>query len=645
MKNNSKKPGRERKEPQKQAKKAGPSFRSGALSLFVISMLLFASLANASYVAAWPGEGLWDSAKNTFSSVKDWVGDHLDEGLSLAGLGAGAWVGWSSMMAGAEAGSMIGSIVPGAGTLAGAVLGAIFGGLVGAVGGKFAGDEIQKALGINDDKKKSSGGTYHPGKIPNNGELEGNDTKELLMAQLREQLGEEVYKDMQDMMDYLSATMIQYDRQASGSIGYFDKIEIEGPSTIYGFSAFPVKLYLHVPKNKDLPSPVWVDTVCLWIEDNESNQYYNWCYHKPIKLEGSGETYVTILKAPDPVDAEIRQILANGFATRDQINKIFSAVPRKFEIKGYISGKAEIWKKDNGKLKFVENKTYNVTFSSLSAWKHISSHPAIQILPGANASLPLQFRGDKGWVPYATRTAGAVSNLIFRAWAQPVHVENSGADWKFYVIQNPEYPLNGVNITDDYRLEAYRIVASGKLETAYKLTGSLGSMTKLWSQESQIYYTATNDTVGFRVLYIVRGTINRGDIKIPVWLVSEPMVTVLENTEVVTNDKATNEIIQMTKDGKLSKEDAQQIHSLAATLIQGLQQKLDKTNMWLTKAQQLHKKEAVDYGKKAIHSYQQAINYAEKLKSVKASITPMTPAATTKLSKTTKCRAIITITQ
>jgi len=597
-------PERDEKKPERREERPKRGGLRRPLLSFLLSFMLLMAFMDNAYASA----GLIDSIKEKVSSGVSWIEEHIDEGMAIVGGVAGGYIGGAIL--GAKIGAVAGSVVPGIGNVVGAILG--FG--VGLIAGKWLGDQIQeRVLGIDDESKTT---TYNPGKVPNKEELEGNDTKKLLMSRLRAQLDEEVYQDLQDLMNLLSATMIDYNREITGSIGYFDTVQIQGPSSIYGFSAFPVTLYVHAPDNPDLPNPVWITQVCIWVEDNQSNHYYDWCYNKPVKLEGSGVTFATIMKAPDPMDAKIRQILANGFATEEDIREIFSAVPPKFEIKGYIKGKAEIWTNENGNLKFVENKTIEVDFSSLSAYQHISSHPAVQLLPGEVGSLPLHFRDDQGWVPYATKAIGASSNLIFRGWAQPVHVMNSGALWRFYVIQNPEYPLNGVNITDEYRLEAYRITASGGLETAYKLTGSLGSMSKLWTQDAQIYYTATNDTVGFRVLYLVRGTVNRGDIQIPLWMLAEPQVAVLENAEVVANDQATQEVIRLTDDGELSKEDLKNLQALADTMIQGLQEKLQRTQEWLNKAEQLNKKEAVDYGKEAVKSYQKAIDYAEKLKGV-----------------------------
>lgn len=598
------------KEETKEFKHRGGSRKHVIFSFFLAFMLLFAT-ANNAYVSA----GFLDSLKEKVSSVKEkvenavhWVGEHVDEGIAIVGAVGGGYLGGAVL--GAKIGAVAGSVVPGAGT----VIGAVIGGVIGLIGGKWLGDKLQEFLGIDDE---SSGTTYKPGEVPSEDALRGADTKKTLMSQLREQLDEEVYNDLQELMNLLSATMTEYNMEKTGSIGYFDTIKLEGASSIYGFSAFPVTLYVHAPDNPDLPDPVYIEQVCIWVEDENGNHYYDWCDNTKVKLEGSDVTYITILKAPDPVDAKIRQILLNGFATEDDIKEIFSSAPQKFEIKGYIIGKAEIWENANGQLNFIENKTIRVDFSSLSAWKHVSSHPAIQILPGEKASLPLHFRDDKGWVPYATKAIGASSNLIFRAWAQPVHVMNSGALYRFYVIQNPEYPLNGINITDEYRLEAYRIVSSGNLETAYKITGNLGSMSQIWYHDAQIYYTATDDTVGFRVLYLVRGVIDRGDTQIPLWMLAEPIITVLEDTEVVTNDKATEEIISLTSDNELSEQDINQIQSLADTLIAGLNQKIEKTQQWLAKAGTYQKTEAIQYGEMALKAYQKAISYAEKLKGVK----------------------------
>lgn len=422
--------------------------------------------------------------------------------------------------------------------------------------------------------------------------------------------------DIQALKANLLGSLVPYSISIKGGeLGSF-KASLEGPSVLYGYSAFPVVLKLDYAQNPDIPDPIHITKVTMYVvEDATGYTYYTWTWVGDYVMENSTVTgtWATILKAPDQLVNDVDKLLSGQFDAAT-IDKLFNTPVPKFEVYVKVEGYKELYKYENGKWVKYDTEPFSFTISSLDAYERISNYEPSYELSGAVGTLPSKFKLFRSFTPYTTQVAGSINNIIIRAWSTPVHYVGSSADYAFYFIALPEYfsPLRPT-ITDDYRLVVVKDLG-GTWALADSVVGNLGDMSTLSAWAGSIVYTKDDQATGYNVFMVVKAYLDRGDTKIPLWLIAKPKVAVLPDEETITVDANLGEIEPLlNKTGTYSAEDLGQLKAWADATIQGINQKISEAEAWKAKTDNEKAKALFD---EAISHYKTAISYLNRLKSV-----------------------------
>lgn len=583
-------------------------------STALMLMLLVAVYAEPVAAWSWPKPD-WESAGNFFRTLKENI------------LG-----GFAGALAGAKVGASIGTAVaPGVGTLVGAAVG----GLIGYIGGAYVENNIKNKIsgalcdkfGLMCDNYEPEGGfsfqTYKNVTIQEF--TDDTPIKNTLIQNLTDQTDQAAYQDLQILTSKLQSDLVTYDLQGTGDTGELVGEKLKGPESIYGFSAFPVVFEFSPFGNEDVKDPICVTSVKLYVKDTNGNIYWTrtWTNDQPTcGEEGTVFKYQTILKGPDPYSAYINNVLS-GQANQELIDEIFNAAPEEFEIVAEVSGYREIYyyNSNTGQWVFDHKEYFNAQYSSLSAYRHIGG--GIYVIGGFAGSLPADFKDAPEaaqFTAFQTKVSGASSNLITRLWSAPLHMLNATVAYRFYVQGNPGYfsPINP-SIVDEARIVVYRVTDQGTWELAYAIPISgvthLGDLTSGKRLDASVNYNAAEGTVSYRAFVAIKAWVTRDDgQQIPVWILAEPAIAPVDPTIIRVIDPYISQIGDLTSDNVIDEADTNQLKAIADSLRNSLNSKIENAQYWVDKGQQAGKDTVVKYASEAIKHYEEAIKYAEKLK-------------------------------
>jgi len=458
-----------------------------------------------------------------------------------------------------------------------------------------------------------------------------------------DKVNQEAYKEIAEKTAMLRSDLVEYDFKESGSTGDI-WARVYAPGKIYGFSAFPVQVKLFTRKSPIEFNVVHIISVRVYLKDKNGNVKWTrtWDYGNGSEgLNGDSAVFTTILKVPDPFEYVLRNAVSSNSISKELISQIFNASTQEWEIFVDVTAKREKWQsypnatdassceKAGGKWSYKDNTCYvfdrmvdlNYHLETTSAWKHVTRARDVGITDdGFYASLPVKFIASEyssKYVIYQEKFAGALSNILIVSYATPVHVLNSTADYKFFIALNKGYfkPLSPT-ISDDFLFATVRVLKGGSWEVADKVSGKLGTMSEDHPVDKELSakYTAAPNVLTYRSIGIAYFELKRDDnITIPLWIIAEPQISVVQNIRAVLADKQLEEIAKLTNDGKLSKEDIKKIRAQAQAWIGGLEEKIKNAEALKAKAEGIHNEEAAEYASNAISAYKDAIDALKKV--------------------------------
>lgn len=467
-----------------------------------------------------------------------------------------------------------------------------------------------------------------------------DDTDNPDVGKLTDDANKAGYAAIQELTAKLRSDLVQYasEQEGSGAV----TVDIYGPQSIYGFSAFPVQIKLWVPRQAIPFNDVHLRSVHVYVVDRDGNKYWEqvWDYGTVGSegLNGDEVIYTSVLKGPDDLIYQIKDAIASGQFSRALYEQIWNATTREFEIHVLIDGYQEMWKSYpnattqeqcqavNGKwwadtsTCYVFDRTvdFEINAETTSAWKHVTGFADVAtISEGMTGTLPVKFLQNSDatakWVVYQSKYAGAISNFVIVTAATPVHVINSTANYKFIIAPNPGYfePANP-KIVDDFRLSIVRVIEGGDFEIADTKSGTLGELNDAVPIEMSAFYTDAPSTLDYHAIGLAVVDIVREDnVTIPVWLAAEPLISVVQNIRVVIADQEASKLISLFNAG-----DMDAIEATVNALINGIQEKIADAEQLKAKAQELGDDVAEEYATLAIKEYNAAISNLEKIKQV-----------------------------
>ncbi|RLC83421.1 MAG: hypothetical protein DRJ03_17250 [Chloroflexi bacterium] len=637
-----KKEQKEEDEEEKEKKQRKEKRKKKAL----VSIAILALLLNAQYAAALEIHNPLDSYKDAWNSLTEKVKGVWEwiKGGRHFGTAAGASC-FAIAMASAAKGAAAGSVAPGLGNIAGAVL---FGGTAGIacyLGGATIENWLKdKACGIPgigkylcsvDDEEKTTLPFLQPRNITYNEYASMTSLLDVFNATFVNitELRQAQERDFLELKSRLAAKMIAYDLEESdGNVGEFSNVEIKGPDRIFGFSAIPVEFELKPRGNPDVPDPICLTSVKLYAYTRDGRKLWErtWSWNAEEKCgeESTVWSFETILKGPDPYENEIDKVI-QGLADEQTINTIYYATPadEPYEIVAEVAGYRKIYYNTGTGWQYDHNETIHAIWRTSSAYKHLAAG-RIAISGFDEGTLPVDMKDSPKssmFVPYLMKGSGAASNIIARAWANPLHMPESTSTYKIYVGGNDQFFSSisdfQVKILDESRIVVYRILKGGTWEVAATLplsgVANLGDiLNNPTAFEGSVLYHSADDILSYRAFVAIKAIIPRDDgANIPVWLLVEPAVTLTPTpTRTVRLDPTFKQIENLTSDGEWSTYDAETAKALVDSIIDGLRRKVQDAEYYIEQGSQIGNTKVVEYAKKAKEHYGEAINYAEKIK-------------------------------
>ena len=463
---------------------------------------------------------------------------------------------------------------------------------------------------------EQSAGIITDGKNVTKRELVNDTDVKNTLANLQEDVEAAASEDILALRQQLRSSMVSYDFDSEGSLADI-RISIKGPDEIYGFSAFPFSVNIYAPCPED-PSEnkVHIRKVSVYIKDVETGQrWWRQSWSGDEILRNNDHTWSFVIKAPDPHYGTARSMIS-GTANKETLEELLKAEVPKYEIHVEIDGYREnwIWKTIDGDEVIYHEGNYNINAElvSLSAWLHENS--GIYEIDGMEGSLPVKFADVRKYSAYKMKANGAASNFVVRAWATPVHIYDSTADYKFCFIANPDYfdPLEPV-ISDDISIITFRKLHDGSSVITSRVTDSFGELEDINTVATSMQYRSDNNTVSFDTYFVMYGIVETDDEDLPIWLVAKPSITVLSNREVVLADERVEEIANILDKEEITEEDIERIKQTAALMKSGLEGKKQAAIDLKNKC--ANNNAAKKYAEKSIDYYTKAISALDKLQS------------------------------
>ncbi|NJE47313.1 hypothetical protein E3E35_07860 [Thermococcus sp. GR7] len=604
----------------------------------VATLVIFILLINAQYAAAID---LWnpiDSYKEAVSSIKEKISGAWDWLKGGRHLGTAAATGcFAYAMSSAAAGAVGGSVVPGLGTIAGAVGMALVAGTACYLGGAAIENWIKGTFDFFSSDDDDGGGLsiLQPRNLSYN-EYASRSTLLGVFNTTYVNLTELIQAEQKDFLELkarLAAQLIAYDIESTdGSTGEFSNVEIRGPDKIFGFSAIPVEFTLKPGDNPDVKDPICLTDVKLYVYTRDGRPLWTreWKFQPGEKCgesnDGTVWTFRTILKGPDPYENQVDAVL-NGLATWDIVNQIYLATPadEPYEIVAEVTGIKQIYYSTGDGWIFDHNETISARWRTSSAYKHIAAG-RIQIGGFSEGTLPIDYQDDpkaRMFVPYLMRGSGAASNIIARAWVNPLHIINASSTYKIYIGANDQFfnlvPVTNLTVTDEARLVVYRLLKNGQWELAAALPiSSMATLGDILSNptafEGTVTYHGASDIVTYMAFIGIKAEVTRDDgTKIPIWMLISPNIGVVSPERTVRLDPTFAQIEDLISDQEWTAYDAEQAKALVETIVQELEEKIASAEHYIEIGSQLGNQKVVDYATKAKEHYLEAITYAKKI--------------------------------
>ncbi len=590
----------EQKEQKKPAKVGTKRSWRNFTSIALMLMLLVSVYAEP--VAAWPGEGLFSSVGDALSSVGDAVSsaahavvDNIEGGI------AGA-------LAGAAAGAMVGSAVPGIGTAIGAGVGA----LVGFVGGVYAEYKAKQTIHEITHPGGPGVGISYEGINATKDDLSKNSDL-LKNYQIVDNAQSKAYSELTELLAKMATSSVEYDIQQTGATGNI-QLKLYGPDQILGFSAFPVKLRVFFSSDPVEKNVIHLQKVTMYVvRADTGTAYYRYTRtFSNLTFNGGAYDINTFLKVPDDLDYAVADAIRTGQITPDLIKKLKSAKTPQFEIYIKIDAYKEDWSLVNGTWVHVRDIPLTVEAETRSVYLHVTSSTDVVLFQtGLNASMPADMANlvMGKFAPFIAEQWGAVSDVLIRPYATPVHVQDSAATWKFFVAPNHKFLTmfdEHPKIYDDFEVFAVRVLQNGNFEMADRRSNTLGDMTSGVKEAYGITkYTFGPDIVNYRVYGLGLIWFERDDgTKIPVWILIQPHMSVLDREKLALDDARVQKILPIFDDEKITKTELELLKAQLDSVKQDLQNKIQAAEQLKKMAEANGNKEAAEYADRAIKYYQ-----------------------------------------
>lgn len=486
------------------------------------------------------------------------------------------------------------------------------------IGGGIAANYIYREL---TGKNSNDGAVVTDGNVPTTGELVNDTDITSTLVNLQSNAEEEASKDILALRQQLQSSMVSYDIETSGSLADI-RVGIKGSDKIYGFSGFPLSVNIYAPCAVD-PSEnkVHIQEVTAYVKDTVTGQiWWKQTWTGDQILRNNDYTWNFLLKTPDPYYGKAKSIIDN-IANKETLEELLKAEVNKFEVHVEINGYREVWAwktvtHEDGTttevLVHVRDDQISADITSLSAWLHESS--GMYEIDGAEGSLPAKFADVRDYTAYKIIANGAVSNLIARAWATPVHIFDSTADYKLCFLANPDYfGLLQPTITDDVAVITFRTQYDGSSAISSQVKDSFGDLGTINTIATSLNYKTVENTVAFDTYVLMYATVKSGDRELPIWLIAKPAITVLSNKEVVFSDEKVTEIASILQKDEITEQDIEQIKQIATTMKAELEKK--KQTATDLKAKCANNDVAEKYAEKSIDYYGKAIRALDELQS------------------------------
>ncbi|MCD6373364.1 MAG: hypothetical protein J7L37_07465, partial [Thermococcus sp.] len=423
----------------------------------------------------------------------------------------------------------------------------------------------------------------------------------------------QAYSELTELLAKLATTSTEYHIDQTGATGNI-QVKIFGPDQILGFSVFPVKVRIFFSGDPIKQNVIHLQKVTMYVVRADTGTAY-YKYERTfsnLTFNKGAYDINTFLKVPDDLDYEVANALSTGQITPDLIEKLKSAKTPQFEIYVRIDAYKEDWSLINGTWVHVRDIPLTVEAQTQSVYLHVTSDRDVVLFQkGLNASWPadqINLVIDK-FAPFIAQQWGAVSDVLIRPYATPVHVQDSAATWYFFVAPNHDFLTmfdEHPKIYDDFEVFAVRVLQNGNFEMADRRPNVLGDMTTgIKKAYGAVKYTFGPDIVNYRVYALGLIWFERDDgTKIPAWVLIQPHMSVLDREKLALDDTRTQKILPIFNDKKITEAELQTLKAELDSVKQDLQNKIQAAEQLKKMAEANGNKEAAEYADRAIKYYQ-----------------------------------------
>ncbi|MCS3922596.1 hypothetical protein M2325_001292 [Methanococcus voltae PS] len=443
---------------------------------------------------------------------------------------------------------------------------------------------------------------------------------------------ESAARDILELRNTLDSSICNYNYKTEGTLSDVI-INLEGPERIYGFSAFPISVELtEAITGSENKSYVNIDYISIYLVDSSGRKWNEKRINDIPTLwkdceEHEGDihkvSYNVTMKAPDPYIGKANSMISN-IPNRDTLKELMDAEVKKFEIIVEVHGNAQLYKIERTSHTSEDGHTYtreseefdktiniNTKLKSLDAWNNEKNGK--YYTNGASASLPVDYINNLELIAYAGYSNGATSNIISRTWASCTHVYNSSSKYRFVAIGQPKNlePVP-VTITDDYRAVVLRL-NSNSSNLVSQTPGNFHDMGVHSEVQTALNYLYNKNTETYETYFLVVADVDDGYSKVPIWYITRPLVSVINNLKYSISDEDRKEIADLTADGSISESDRKRINEIIDLAEKSTKQKRDVVESKSNSGYYTNENAKVA-SKNAINDYSKALEYLQKSK-------------------------------
>ncbi|MBP2143845.1 hypothetical protein J2127_001013 [Methanococcus voltae] len=439
-------------------------------------------------------------------------------------------------------------------------------------------------------------------------------------------------RDILELRNTLDSSICNYNYKTEGTLSDVI-INLEGPEKIYGFSAFPISVELtEAITGSENKSYVNIDYISIYLVDSSGRKWNEkrindiptlWKDCEEHEEDIHKVYYNVTMKAPDPYIGKANSMISN-IPNRDTLKELMDAEVKKFEIIVEVHGNAQLYKIERTSHTSEDGHTYtreseefdktiniNTKLKSLDAWNNEKNGK--YYTNGASASLPVDYINNLELIAYAGYSNGATSDIISRTWASCTHVYNSSSKYRFVAIGQPNNlePVP-VTITDDYRAVVLRL-DSNSSSLVSQTPGNFKDMGVHSEVQTALNYLYNKNTETYEIYFLVVADVDDGYSKVPIWYITKPLISVINNLKYSISNEDKQEIADLTADGAISESDRTRINEILDLAEKSTKQKKDvvedKQNSGYYQNQ-----DAKIASKNAIDDYSKALEYLQKSK-------------------------------